>query len=77
MCIIFIVLTLLLVIPVIEVSEANPYDLYNIDTYNCLDIAIDCQRWHEGNGINTTIVIGMFNETHDHTWRIDTDTVRI
>jgi len=56
---------------------ANPYDSYDIDTYNCLHIAQDCYTWHEVNGINTTIMIGIFNETMGHAWFIDTDTNEI
>lgn len=69
-----IVIDLLFLIPIAQAPDANPYDFYNVDTYNCLHIAQDCQRWHEINNINTTIVIGMFNETHGHAWLINADT---
>jgi len=52
----------------------NSYDDYHIDTYNCLHIAQDCHTWHEANGINTTVMIGLFNNSMGHAWLIDTDT---
>ena len=54
--------------------EANPYDFYNINSYNCLHIAEDSQEWHRFNGIKTTIIIGLMNESYGHAWLINTNT---
>lgn len=69
-----IIVLIILCIITAQAPEANPYDYYNVDTYNCLDIAQDCQRWHDYNGINTTIAIGLFNDSMGHAWLINTDT---
>jgi len=69
-----IILSTILCISITQAPVANPYDYHNIDTYNCLDIALDCQSWHEFNGINTTVVIGLFNASMGHAWLINTDT---
>ena len=58
---------------VISAPTVNPYDSYDINTYNCLDIATETQDWYLFNGINTTVYIGCFNDTLCHAWLEDED----
>jgi hypothetical protein len=53
---------------VVSAPVVNPYDKYNLTTYNCLDIALETQEWYEFNGIETTVFIGCFNDTLCHAW---------
>ena len=53
---------------VVSAPVVNPYDNYNLTTYNCLDIALETQEWYEFNGIETTVFIGCFNDTLCHAW---------
>ena len=58
---------------VVSAPTLNPYDNYDIDTYNCLDIAVETQEWYLLNGIETTVYIGCFNNTLCHAWLEDKD----
>jgi len=67
--VIFIILGVLYLVHFVATAPAaNPYDNYDIDTYNCLDIALETQSWYSFNGFNTTLFIGCFNDTMCHAW---------
>lgn len=48
--------------------EANAYDSYDINNYNCLHIALESQDWYSFNGLSTTVYIGCFNDSMCHAW---------
>jgi len=51
--------------------EVNAYDNYDLTTYACLDIALETQEWYSLNGINTTVMVGCFNDSLCHAWLED------
>lgn len=62
---------LYLVILVASAPEVEPYDNYDLITYNCLDIALETQEWYLINGIETIVYVGCFNESLCHAWLED------
>ena len=57
---------------VVSAPTVNPYDNYNLTTYNCLDIAVETQEWNAFNGVETIVFVGCFNDTLCHAWVEDT-----
>ena len=55
---------------VVSAPVVNPYDNYNLTTYNCLDIAMETQEWYEFNGIKTNdkSQIEVYHEGGKITW---------